>query len=180
MEIYGIDHVELYVGDAKQSAFYLGHAFGLQVHGHGGPETGLAGQRSLLLRESAVQIVLTSGLAADHPAAEYVQRHGDGVAVVGLEVDNASVAYTELLGKGATSVSEPVTYTDEVETTVVVAEVAGFGDVVHRLVERHGPRREPFASAAAATRGSGRLPIALTRDCAGLSRRALPIARRTW
>lgn len=142
MEIYGIDHVELYVGDARQSAFYLGHAFGLQVHGHGGPETGLPGQRSLLLRESAVQIVLTSGLAADHRAAEYVQRHGDGVAVVGLEVDNASVAYTELLGKGAVSVTEPITYTDEVETTVVVAEVAGFGDVVHRLVERHGPRRE--------------------------------------
>ncbi|GAB2552164.1 4-hydroxyphenylpyruvate dioxygenase [Kribbella endophytica] len=142
MEIYGIDHVELYVGDAKQAAFYLTHAFGLQVHGHGGPETGLADQRSLLLRESAVQIVLTSGLSSEHPAAAYVQRHGDGVAVVGLEVDNASVAYTELLGRGAESVAEPTTYTDEQETTVVVAEVAGFGDVIHRLVERHGPRRE--------------------------------------
>src|SRR5690349_20872669 len=107
MEIYGIDHVELYVGDAKQAAFYLTHAFGLQVHGHGGPETGLADQRSLLLRESAVQIVLTSGLSSDHPAAGYVQRHGDGVAVVGLEVDNAAVAYTELLGRGAESVAEP-------------------------------------------------------------------------
>ncbi|WP_246486711.1 VOC family protein [Kribbella qitaiheensis] len=142
MEIYGIDHVEMYVGDAKQAAFYLANAFGLQVHGQGGPETGLADQRSLLLRESAVQIVLTSGLAASHPAAEYVQRHGDGVAVVGMEVDNAAVAYTELLARGAVSVSEPVTYTDELETTVVVAEVAGFGDVIHRLVERHGPRRE--------------------------------------
>ncbi|WP_020392568.1 4-hydroxyphenylpyruvate dioxygenase [Kribbella catacumbae] len=142
MEIYGIDHVELYVGDAKQAAFYLAHAFGLQVHGQGGPETGLADQRSLLLRESAVQIVLTSGLASTHPAAAYVQRHGDGVAVVGLEVDNASVAYTELLARGAESVAEPVTYTDGQETTVVIAEVAGFGDVIHRLVERHGPRRE--------------------------------------
>ncbi|MFC0628783.1 4-hydroxyphenylpyruvate dioxygenase [Kribbella deserti] len=142
MEIYGIDHVEMYVGDARQAAFYLGTAFGLQVHGQGGPETGLADQRSLLLRESAVQILLTSGLAADHPAAEYVQRHGDGVAVVGLEVDNTAVAYTTLLARGATSLREPVTYTDEQETTVVVAEVAGFGDVIHRLVERHGPRRE--------------------------------------
>ncbi|MFI6828594.1 4-hydroxyphenylpyruvate dioxygenase [Kribbella sp. NPDC050241] len=147
MEIYGIDHVEMYVGDARQAAFYLGHAFGLQIHGQGGPETGLPDQRSLLLREDAVQIVLTSGLAADHPAAEYVRRHGDGVAVVGLEVDNASVAYTELLARGAEPVSEPVTYTDGRETTVVIAEVAGFGDVIHRLVERHGPRRE-FAPGA--------------------------------
>ncbi|WP_328990935.1 4-hydroxyphenylpyruvate dioxygenase [Kribbella sp. NBC_01245] len=142
MEIYGIDHVEMYVGDARQAAFYLGTAFGLHVHGQGGPETGLADQRSLLLRESDVQILLTSGLAANHPAAEYVQRHGDGVAVVGLEVDNAAVAYTTLLSRGAISVTEPITYTDEKETTVVVAAVAGFGDVIHRLVERHGPRRE--------------------------------------
>lgn len=141
MEIYGIDHVELYVGDARQAAFYLGHAFGLQIHGQGGPETGLPGQRSLLLREDAVQIVLTSGLAAEHPAAAYVQRHGDGVAVVGLEVDNAADAYTELLARGAESVAAPVIYTDQ-ETTVVIAEVGGFGDVIHRLVERRGPRYE--------------------------------------
>jgi 4-hydroxymandelate synthase len=141
MEIYGIDHVELYVGDARQAAFYLGHAFGLQIHGQGGPETGLPGQRSLLLREDAVQLVLTSGLVADHPAAAYVQRHGDGVAVVGLEVDNAAGAYTELLARGAESVAAPVIYTDQ-QTTVVIAEVGGFGDVIHRLVERRGPRHE--------------------------------------
>ncbi|GAA0603473.1 4-hydroxyphenylpyruvate dioxygenase [Kribbella sandramycini] len=155
MEIYGIDHVELYVGDAKQAAFYLAHAFGLQVHGHAGPESGLAGQRSLLLREDAVQIVLTSGLDAEHPAARYVQRHGDGVAVVGLEVDNTAVAYTELLSRGAQSITEPATYTDEAETTVVIAEVAGFGDVIHRLVERHGPRREFLPGAFVITEPAG-------------------------
>ena len=141
MEIFGIDHVELYVGDARQAAFYLGHAFGLQIHGQGGPETGLPDQRSLLLREDAVQIVLTSGLAAGHPAAEYVQRHGDGVAIVGLEVDDATAAYDELVARGAQPMAGPQTYHVD-ETTVVIAEVAGFGDVIHRLVERHGPRHE--------------------------------------
>ncbi|MEU4607673.1 4-hydroxyphenylpyruvate dioxygenase [Kribbella sp. NPDC023972] len=141
MEIYGIDHVELYVGDARQAAFYLGHAFGLQIHGQGGPETGLPDQRSLLLREDAVQIVLTSGLAADHPAAAYVQRHGDGVAIVGLEVDDATSSYGELVARGAEGLQEPVRY-EHGDTTVVIAEVAGFGDVIHRLVERHGPRHE--------------------------------------
>ncbi|GAB2631548.1 4-hydroxyphenylpyruvate dioxygenase [Kribbella swartbergensis] len=141
MEIYGIDHVELYVGDARQAAFYLGHAFGLQIHGQGGPETGLPDQRSLLLREDAVQLVLTSGLAADHPAAAYVQRHGDGVAIVGLEVDDATAAYAELVARGAEGLREPVCY-EGGDTTVVLAEVAGFGDVVHRLVERRGPRHD--------------------------------------
>ncbi|MFF0264976.1 4-hydroxyphenylpyruvate dioxygenase [Kribbella sp. NPDC004536] len=154
MEIYGIDHVELYVGDARQAAFYLGHAFGLQIHGHGGPETGLRDQRSLLLREDAVQIVLTTGLVADHPAAEYVRRHGDGVAVVGLEVDDAAGAYSELLARGAASVSTPVIHTDQ-ETTVVIAEVAGFGDVIHRLVERRGPRHEFLPGAIAVTEPAG-------------------------
>ncbi|RZU19481.1 4-hydroxymandelate synthase [Kribbella rubisoli] len=154
MEIYGIDHVELYVGDARQAAFYLGHAFGLQIHGQGGPETGLPGQRSLLLREDAVQIVLTSGLAAEHPAAAYVQRHGDGVAVVGIEVDNAAGAYNELLARGAESIAAPVIYTDQ-ETTVVIAEVGGFGDVIHRLVERRGPRYEFLPGAIQLTEPAG-------------------------
>ncbi|HEY3004418.1 MAG TPA: 4-hydroxyphenylpyruvate dioxygenase [Kribbellaceae bacterium] len=142
MEIYGIDHVELYVGDARQSAFYLGTAFGLQTHGHGGPETGLRDQRSLLLREGEVQIVLTSGLVADHPATRYVQKHGDGVAVIGLEVDDATAAYQVLTERGAAPLSPPTTYMAGTDVTVVVAEVGGFGDVVHRLVERRGPRRE--------------------------------------
>src|SRR6266511_1161133 len=142
MEIYGIDHVELYVGDARQSAFYLGTAFGLQTHGHGGPDTGLRDQRSLLLREGEVQIVLTSGLVADHPATRYVQKHGDGVAVIGLEVDDAGAAYRILTERGAAPLSPPTTYMAGTDVTVVVAEVGGFGDVVHRLVERRGPRRE--------------------------------------
>ncbi|MFI5730522.1 4-hydroxyphenylpyruvate dioxygenase [Kribbella sp. NPDC051587] len=141
MEIYGIDHVEMYVGDARQAAFYLGHAFGLQVHGQGGPDTGLPDQRSLLLRQDAVQIVLTTGLVADHPAAEYVQRHGDGVAIVAMEVDDATAAYDELTGRGAVGLKEPERF-EAGQAVVVVAEVAGFGDVIHRLVERHGPRHE--------------------------------------
>ena len=68
MNIYGIDHIELYVGDAQQSAYYFSSAFGFEVGGQGGPETGLAGQRSLLMCQGAVRMVLTSGLHAEHPA----------------------------------------------------------------------------------------------------------------
>ncbi len=82
MHILDVDHVELYVGDARQMAYYLCTAFGFRICGQGGPETGLDGQRSLLLRQGGVQILLTSALTADHPVAEYVSRHGDGVPVV--------------------------------------------------------------------------------------------------
>jgi 4-hydroxymandelate synthase len=138
MNIQGIDHVELYVGDAQQSAYYFSSAFGFEVGGQGGPETGLVGQRSLLMCQGGVRMVLTSGLYAEHPATEYVQRHGDGVAVVALQVEDVAQAFAELVARGAEALAEPTTYSDG-DSTVVVAEVAGFGDVVHRLVQRTGP-----------------------------------------
>jgi 4-hydroxymandelate synthase len=160
MNISGIDHVELYVGDARQAAFYLWTAFGFKVCGQGGPETGLPGQRSLLLRQGGIQIVLTSGLVADHPATDYVRRHGDGVAIVGIGVDDADQTFRELVGRGATPITDPVRYTRD-DAQVVIAEVSGFSDVTHRLVERHGPQREFLPGAIQVTEpdphGDGKL-----------------------
>ncbi|MDG4764620.1 4-hydroxyphenylpyruvate dioxygenase [Solwaraspora sp. WMMD406] len=141
MDIRGIDHIEFYVGDAQQAAFYFCRAVGFGLLGQGGPETGLTGQRSLLLGQADIRMVLTSGLTAEHPASRYVQRHGDGIAVVALEVDDAAGAYAELLERGATPVTPPTTVTGA-HAEVVTAEVEGFGDVVHRLVQRRGDRRE--------------------------------------
>ncbi|SCE96353.1 4-hydroxyphenylpyruvate dioxygenase [Micromonospora mirobrigensis] len=141
MEIKGIDHIELYVGDARQAAFYFGTAVGFRLRGQGGPETGLADQRSLLLAQADIRMVLTSGLTAEHPASAYVQRHGDGIAVVALEVDDVVGAYAELLERGATGVTAPRTHTGA-DAEVVTAEVGGFGDVLHRLVQRRGDRTQ--------------------------------------
>jgi 4-hydroxymandelate synthase len=141
MNLSGIDHIELYVGDARQAAFYYCTAFGFRVQGQGGPETGLKGQRSLLLTQGDIRMVLTSPLVADHPAAEFVRRHGDGVAVIALEVDDAEAAYEELVKRGAASVSAPTKYT-EGDAVVTTAEVSGFADVTHRLVAREGPAAE--------------------------------------
>jgi 4-hydroxymandelate synthase len=121
MRILGVDHLEFYVGDARQTAYFLCTAFGFRIRGQGGPQTGLAGQRSLLLRHGDINLVLTSGLEPDHPATEYVGRHGDGVAVIALTVDDARGAYAELVRKGATGLGDGL--------------VSGFGDVIHRLVQ---------------------------------------------
>jgi 4-hydroxymandelate synthase len=141
MNILGIDHVELYVGDARQTAYYLCTAFGFRIIGQGGPETGLADQRSLLLGHGEIRVVLTSGLSAEHPATEYVARHGDGVALVAFGTNDAAQVFTEAVAAGATALTPPQTYEDD-QTRVVVATVSGFGDVAHRLVERHGPTEQ--------------------------------------
>jgi 4-hydroxymandelate synthase len=135
VEISKVDHVEFYVGDARQASYYFRTAFGFQVRAHGGPETGLVDQRSLLLRQGDINLLLTSGLTAEHPATEYVHRHGDGVAVVALAVDDAARAHGELVAAGARSVAEPLAHGSGADR-LVTAAVSGFGDVTHRLVER--------------------------------------------
>ena len=136
-----IDHIELYVGDARQAAFYYCTAFGFRLQGQGGPETGLKGQRSLLLAQGDIRMVLTSPLVADHPAAEFLRRHGDGVGVIAVEVDDTEAAFEEYVQRGAAPVSTPARYT-EGDAAVTTAEVGAFGDVTHRLVQRSGPRSE--------------------------------------
>ncbi|MGQ0840034.1 4-hydroxyphenylpyruvate dioxygenase [Actinokineospora sp.] len=136
MKIGTVDHVEFYVGDAQQAAFYLCTAFGFRVFGQGGPETGLVGQRSVLLSQGGIRILLTSGLAPGHPATEFVSRHGDGVAAIAFGTDDVATAYAEAVERGAAGIAPPVVHEHEGER-VVLATVSGFGDVHHRLVERH-------------------------------------------
>ncbi|BFV61007.1 4-hydroxyphenylpyruvate dioxygenase [Kitasatospora sp. CMC57] len=134
MDFLGVDHVEFYVGDARQAAYLLCSGLGFRLYGQGGPETGLPGQRSLLLGQGDCRVLLTSGLTPDHPASRYVARHGDGVAVIAFGTRDATAAYAATVAGGATAVEPPRTYGG----SVVTATVSGFGDVVHRLVERHG------------------------------------------
>jgi 4-hydroxymandelate synthase len=137
MNILNFDHLELYVGDAHQAARSLCTAYGFRVYGHGGPETGLGGQRSVLLGQGGIRLLLTSGLHHDHPASQFVARHGDGVAVIAFSTDSAATAYAEVVAAGGTGIQAPRSFASDT-VTVVTADVAGFGDVVHRLVERHG------------------------------------------
>jgi 4-hydroxymandelate synthase len=135
MEIRTIDHLEYYVGDARQAAFYLCTAFGFRIIGQGGPETGLAEQRSLLLGHGGIRILLTTGLTAAHPASAYVARHGDGVAVVGMRTDSVADTLAKAVSCGATQIEERRTF-HRGDASVVTAVVSGFGDVTHRLVQR--------------------------------------------
>ncbi|WEH32305.1 4-hydroxyphenylpyruvate dioxygenase [Streptomyces sp. AM 4-1-1] len=141
MNIGAVDHIEFYVGDAQQSAFFLCTAFGFRVCGQIGPETGCPDRRSLLLRQGGIDLVLTSALTAEHPAARYVAEHGDGVANIAFEVPDAAQAFALAVQRGATPVEEPTTHRKG-DCEVVTAGVLGFGDVGHRLVQRGADRAE--------------------------------------
>jgi 4-hydroxymandelate synthase len=141
MKIRGIDHVEFCVADVNAFAAPLLDAWDFQVHGRGGPETGRAQERSLLLRQGRIQLLLRSGLIPDHPAARYVARHGDGVAAIGFGTDDVGAAFAEAVAGGAGPLAGP-SYTSRNGTRVGTASVTGFGDVVHRFVERSGPGDE--------------------------------------
>jgi 4-hydroxymandelate synthase len=135
MQILDTDHIEMFVGDARQAAHQLCATYGFHVYGHGGPETGLMGQRSVLLGQRDIRILLTSGLSGGHRASRYVAQHGDGVAVIAFGCADVEAAFTEAVAAGATPIQPPQRLEHD-GSTVITAEVSGFGDVTHRLVQR--------------------------------------------
>ena len=132
-----IDHLELHVGNARQAAAFYRHAFGFRVAAYRGLETGCREATSYVLECRAIRFVLTSGLAPDHPAARFAHAHGDGVAVVALEVPDAAYAFAEARRRGAAAAAEPVEERDE-HGVFRSAAIRAYGDTVIRFVERRG------------------------------------------
>jgi 4-hydroxyphenylpyruvate dioxygenase len=133
--INGTDYVEFYVGNAKQASHFYRTAFGFQLIGYRGPETGTREAASYLLQQNKIRIVLTTALRPNHPAAEHVHRHGDGVRDIALWVDDAREAFQNAVSRGAHAVQQPTVLRDEAGE-VVVAAIQTYGDTIHSLVER--------------------------------------------
>jgi 4-hydroxyphenylpyruvate dioxygenase len=133
--INGTDHLEFYVGNAKQSAIYYQAALGFEWVAYQGPETGVRDRVSYVLQQNKVRIVLTSSLEPDSDIARHVELHGDGVKVLALWVDDAENSYRTALKRGAESAFAPKTLRDE-HGTVVMASIKTYGDTIHTLVER--------------------------------------------
>ena len=136
LPLKGTDYVELYVGNAKQSAHYYQHAFGFGQVAYSGPETGNRESASYVLQQGKVRLVLTTALSPNGEIAAHVQRHGDGVKVLALWVDDATSAYEETIKRGAISASKPRRLRDE-HGEVVTASIRTYGDTIHTFVERH-------------------------------------------
>lgn len=135
LPIKGTDHIEFYVGNAKQAAMYYAYLFGFDIRGYLGPETGESDKVSYLLDQNDIRFVLTSSLGPNSPISDHVRRHGDGVRDIALEVDDATVSFEETTKRGATPVQEPAVHEDE-SGRVVTSSIATYGDTIHTFVER--------------------------------------------
>lgn len=145
----GWDSLEFWVGNARATAGFLMSAFGFTCTGYAGPETGRRHSVSYVLEQGSIRFVITGGLSADSPIAAHVAHHGDGVHDLAWVVDDAAAAYRLALGRGARSVREPWTETDE-NGTLSLATVATYGETQHTFVDRsryQGPSLAPGFSA---------------------------------
>ena len=135
LPLLGTDYVEFYVGNAKQAAHFYKTAFGFQSYAYAGLETGLKDRVSYVLKQDKIRLVLTTALTSDSPIGEHVKKHGDGVKVVALWVEDARSAYEETIKRGARSFQEPIVEKDEHGETVR-AGIYTYGETVHMFVER--------------------------------------------
>ena len=135
LPLKGTDYVEFYVGNARQASYFYRAAFGMSLVAYAGPETGQRDRASYALQQGKVRFVLTTSLRSDSAIADHIYRHGDGVRVVALWVDDARRAWQETTSRGAVSVEEPRVLSDE-DGQVVVSSIRTYGDTVHRFIER--------------------------------------------
>jgi 4-hydroxyphenylpyruvate dioxygenase len=135
LPLQGTDYVEFYVGNAKQAAHYYKTAFGFQSLAYCGPETGTKDRASYAIRQNKLTFVLTTALRPDNPIADHVYKHGDGVKVLALRVEDATSAWKETTKRGGKSYMEPTTLTDE-HGRVVMSGIHTYGDTVHLFIER--------------------------------------------
>ncbi|OEK01906.1 4-hydroxyphenylpyruvate dioxygenase [Roseivirga sp. 4D4] len=135
LPINGTDYVELYVGNAKQSAHFYKTAYGFQSVAYAGLETGLKDRVSYVLQQDKIRLVLTSPLKQDGLINEHINKHGDGVKVVALWVDDATKAWEETTKRGAVSFMEPNKEEDD-HGYVVKSGIHTYGETIHIFVER--------------------------------------------
>jgi len=135
LPINGTDHVELYVGNAKQSALYYQYAFGYELIAYAGPETGIKDRASYVLKQGKIRLVLTSPLHSNHPISTHLMQHGDGVKVIALWVDDAQKSWEETTRRGAVSAEAPQVLKDA-HGEVKIASIQTYGDTLHTFVER--------------------------------------------
>jgi 4-hydroxyphenylpyruvate dioxygenase len=135
LPINGTDHIEFYVGNAKQASLFYQHCMGFELVAYAGPETGVRDRASYVLQQDKIRFVLTTALQKDSAIAEHVKKHGDGVKVLALWVDDARKSFYETTTRGAEVASEPKVLKDE-HGEVVVASIKTYGETIHTFVER--------------------------------------------
>ena len=160
MPLNGIDHVELYVGNALQAAYYYAHAFGFKRVAYRGLETGTRDQVSHVLQQGRIRLVLTGALHSGSPIAAHQHRHGDGVKVIALSVPSVEHAYREATTPRRRRASPSRTRSPTSTAPCRLATIRTYGETLHTFVERgdyDGPFLPGFEAVEDGTEDSGML-----------------------
>jgi len=139
LPLQGTDYVEFYVGNGKQVAYFYKTAFGFQSLAYAGPETGVKDRASYALQQNKLTFVFTTPLKSGNPIADHIYKHGDGVKVLALRVNDAMDAWHQTTLRGAASYMEPTTLKDD-NGEVVLSGIRTYGETVHVFVERKNYR----------------------------------------
>lgn len=137
LPINGTDHVEFYVGNAKQSSVYYRSVLGMEFIAYAGPETGLRDRASYVLQQGKIRFVLTTPLTPDGPISDHIRLHGDGVRDIALWVDDATSAFEETTKRGGKAIRKPTVIEDK-HGAVTLSSIATYGDTIHTFVQRNG------------------------------------------
>ena len=135
LPLLGTDYIEFYVGNAKQAAHFYKSAFGFQSYAYKGLETDNREYASYVLKQDKIKIVLTTPLNSKSPINDHIVKHGDGVKIIALWVDDAKKSWEETTSRGAKSFMNPTTEKDEYGE-VVRSGIYTYGETVHLFVER--------------------------------------------
>jgi 4-hydroxyphenylpyruvate dioxygenase len=135
LPLNGTDYIEFYVGNAKQAAHFYKTAFGFQSLAYAGPETGQKDYASYVLVQNKMRLVLTTPLQPENPINDHIRKHGDGVRVLAIWVDDAAYSFNETVKRGAKPYLNPETLKDE-HGEIVRAGIHTYGDTIHMFVER--------------------------------------------
>jgi len=161
MPLLGWDYLELWVGNAKQAAYFYEHALGFTRTAYAGPETGVRDRASYVLEQGEIRFVLTSPLREEHEITRHQAKHGDGVRDIALTVPDATEAYRQAVQRGARGVSEPSKVEDDFGA-IETAAIATYGDTIHTFVNRSdyaGPFKPGFVSVSSNGKRSGGLGL---------------------
>jgi 4-hydroxyphenylpyruvate dioxygenase len=148
MPLLGWDYIELWVGNAKQAAYFYEQAMGFTRTAYAGPETGVRDRASYVLEQGEIRLVVTSPLREESEIAKHHARHGDGVKDIALTVPDATEAYRQAVQRGARGVAEPARFDDELGS-IELAAIATYGDTIHTFVDRSrytGPFKPGYVS----------------------------------
>jgi len=135
LPLNGTDHIEFYVGNAKQAAYFYQVAFGFSLVAYAGPETGIRDRASYVLQQGKVRLVFTTAMHPDHEITQHVAKHGDGVKVLALWVDDAEKSFYETISRGARAHTTPQAISDEFGE-VKISIIHTYGETLHKFIER--------------------------------------------